>query len=147
MCPCLCVSVYVSICMILPWLVPRRWMGLCRKQAHRSRCVGDVDELLLGALLQGLQRRHVPGRLRGMAALPVNNTSSHLFAPYALRSCTNHPTENKTNAGFPISPARLGIAAIGAPKMRKMEKQSCSLTHPARHRGWSWSNESGDGEE
>jgi len=30
---------------------------------------------------------------------------SHLFVPGALRSCTNHLAENKTNAGFPISSA------------------------------------------
>jgi len=59
---------------------------------------GDVDELLLGALLHGLQRRCVPGPLRDVAALPVDDTLSHLFAPCDLRSCTNHPTENKTNA-------------------------------------------------
>ena len=62
-------------------------------------------------------------------SIPVDDTSSHLFTPCVLRSCTNHPAENKTNADFPISPTGSGIAATGVSKMRKMEKKSCSLTH------------------
>ena len=57
---------------------------------------GDVDELLPGALLHGLQRRRVPGPLRGVAARPAvgrrqrrhvdRRCSGHLLAaPGALR--------------------------------------------------------------
>ena len=78
---------------------------------------GDVDELLLGAHLYGLQRRRVPGPLRDVAALPIDDTSSHLFTPCVLRSCTNHPAENKTNVSCWIR-----IAATGAHDMKKIEK-------------------------
>ena len=55
-------------------------------------------KLLLGALLhfmawQHSRRRHIELSLRPLCS---------------LKSCTNHPAENKTSAGFPTSPAGSG---------------------------------------
>jgi len=90
---------------------------------------GDVDELLPGSLLHGLQRRGVPGPLGSVAARPSvgrrHRCSSHLF-------CLNPGAVLSGRARTPaVLPTRSRTAAgPGKGRMGEMEKQSCSLTHP-----------------
>jgi len=87
-----------------------------------------------------------------VAARPVTDMSTAVAAAISsppVLSDYAPTTLKKKNECSLLSHCWISIAATGAPEMRKMEKQSCSFTHPpARHRGWNWSDEStSDGEE
>ena len=70
---------------------------------------------------------------------PVDDTSSHLFIPCALRSCTNNPGENKMSASA-LMEKDCGHRSVGDEQDGEAKLLTHSLTHPARHQGWSWSN-------
>lgn len=112
----------------------------CRMiEAEKARTVvdaGDVDELLPGALLHGLQRRGVPRPLGGVAARPSvgrrrHRCSGHLFCltPVLCSQVARRhlPFRRASAAGSGlVPPPGRGKGRMG----RWMEKRSCSLTHP-----------------
>ena len=66
-------------------------------------------------------------------SIPVDDTLCYLVIPLCSQIVHQPPCRKQNECRLPHQPCWIKIAATGAHEMRKMEKQSCSLTHPARH--------------